>query len=47
MVIFESADSVDKDQTPDTRSGHGGVTSLTSDIYCVHAASAETVSGSH
>ena len=26
-----------------THSGHGGVTSLTSDISCVHAASAETV----
>ena len=42
MVIFESADSVTRTRLL-THSGHGGVTSLTSDISCVHAASAETV----
>ena len=42
MVIFESGDSVTRTRLL-THSGHGGVTSLTSDISCVHAASAETV----
>ena len=42
MVIFESAASVTRTRLL-THSGHGGVTSLTSDISCVHAASAETV----
>ena len=42
MVIFESADSVTRTRLL-THSGHGGVTSLTSDISCVHDASAEIV----
>ena len=42
MVIFESADSVTRARLL-THSGHGGVTSLTSDISCVQNASAESV----
>ena len=42
MAIFASADDVTRTRLL-THSGHGGVTSLTSDISCVHTASAETV----
>ena len=40
-MIFASADNVTRTRLL-THSGHGGVTSLTSDISCVHTASAET-----
>ena len=42
MAIFASADDVTRTRLL-TPSGHGGVTSLASDISCVHTPSAEMV----